>query len=66
MSAKHLICAVNKQPQDHRPPQLVLVLPDLVWLRRIRRVLFQNDFFFKFIYLNLFFKVFFTNIFSVF
>ena len=24
--------------QDHRPPKLVLVLPELVWLRRIRRV----------------------------
>ena len=44
--------------QDHRPPKLVLVLPELVWLRRIRRVLFQNDFF-----LNLFLLKFFLQIF---
>ena len=31
--------------QDHIRPKLVLVLPELVWLRRIRRVLFHNDFF---------------------
>ena len=52
--------------QDHRPPKLVLVLPELVWLRRIRRVFFQNDFFFNFFFLIYFFKVFFTNIVSVF
>ena len=60
MPAKRLICAFNSSSRAgykiiDLPSLFFLVLPELVWLRRIRRVLFQNDFFFKFIYLNLFF-----------
>ena len=51
MSAKRLICAVNSSSKAGYKiidlPSLFLVLPELVWLRRIRRVLFQNDFFCK-------------------
>ena len=56
MSAKRLICAVNSSSKAAYKiidlPSLFLVLSELVWLRRIRRVLFQNDFFF----LNYLFK----------
>ena len=55
MSAKRLIRAVNSSSKAAYTiidlPSLFLVLPELVWLRRIHRFLFQNDFFFKFIYL---------------
>ena len=55
MSAKRLICA----DKIIDLPSLFLVLPELVWLRIIRRVWFQNDFFlfiflFKFIFLKFF------------
>ena len=53
MSAKRLICAVYSSSKAAYKivdrPSLFSVLPELVWLRRIRRVLFRNDFF-----LNLF------------
>ena len=68
MSANRLICAVNSSSKAAYKsidlPSLFLVLPELVWLRRIRRVLFQNDFCFKFIYLIFFF--FFYNFLLVF
>ena len=70
MSAKRLIRAVNSSSKAAYTiiylPSLFLVLPELVWLRRINRFLFQNDFFFKFIYYIFFFKVFLQICFSVF
>ena len=69
MSAKRLIslCAVNSSSKAAYTivylPSLFSVLPELVWLRITRRVLFRNDFIlFKFIFLKFllqFFLVFF-------
>ena len=66
MSAKRLIRAVNSSSKAAYTiidlPSLFLVLPELVWLRRIHRFLFQNDFF-----LNLFIKIyFFKGFFTIF
>ena len=64
MSAKRLIRAVNSSSKAAYTiidlPSLFLVLPELVWLRRINRFLFQNDFFFNLFIKIYFFKVFFT------
>ena len=58
MSANRLICAFNSSSKAAYKivdlPSLFSVPPELVRLRRIRRILFQNDFFFTEIY---FFKV---------
>ena len=58
MSAKRLIRAVNSSSKAAYTiidlPSLFLVLPELVWLRRIHRFLFQNDFFFN-LFINFFF-----------
>ena len=63
MSAKRLIRAVKSSSKAAYTiidlPSLFLVLPELVWLRRIHRFLFQNDFFF-FNYLR-FFTIFFSD-----
>ena len=51
MSAKRLICAVNSSSKAAYKiidlPSLFFLLPELVWLRTIRRFLFQNEFFFN-------------------
>ena len=70
MSAKRLIRAVKSSSKAAYTiidlPSLFLVLPELVWLRRINRFLFQNDFFLNLFIKIYFFKVFLQIFFSVF
>ena len=63
MSAKRLICAVNSSSEAAYTivdlPILFSILPELVWLCRIRRVLFQNDFLQWHLFVKVFFYYFF-------